>query len=70
MFAWRRSALNRRVVVNLKTGKAFDATLFAKRSRILVLKGAKLLELGREPVAIDGDVIVELGNVDFVQVTG
>lgn len=67
MFAWRR-ALNRPVLVNLKTGKAFDATLFAKRGPILVLKSASLIEPGREAVKVDGDVIVERSNVDFVQV--
>lgn len=69
MFAWRRSALNRRVVVNLKTGKVFDGVLFAKRGPILIIKGAKLLEAGRDPVTVDGDVLIERSNVDFVQVT-
>ena len=68
MFAWRRSALRRRVLVNLKTEKAFRGVLFAKRGLLLVLKDVELLEAGREPVRIDGDVLVERPNVDFVQV--
>lgn len=68
MFAWRRAALRRRVLVNLKTDKALDGILFAKRGSILVLKMTKLHESGRPPVALDGDVIVERANVDFMQV--
>lgn len=68
MFAWRRTALRRRVLVNLKTEKAFRGVLFAKRGPLLVLKDVELLEAGREPVRLDGDVLVERPNVDFVQV--
>jgi hypothetical protein len=68
MFAWRRSALRRRVLVNLKTEKAFRGVLFAKRGPLLVLKDVELLEAGRDPVRIDGEVLVERANLDFVQV--
>lgn len=68
MFAWRRSALRRRVLVNLKTEKAFRGVLFAKRGPLLVLKDVELLEAGRDPVRIDGDVLIERANLDFVQV--
>jgi small nuclear ribonucleoprotein (snRNP)-like protein len=68
MFAWRRSALRRRVLVNLKTEKAFRGVLFAQRGPLLVLKDVELLEAGRDPVRVDGDVLVERSNVDFVQV--
>lgn len=68
MFGWRRAALRRRVLVNLKTDKALGGVLFAQRGPILVLKNAELHESGRPPVALDGDVIVERSNVDFLQV--
>ncbi len=68
MFAWRRTALRRRVVVNLKTDKAFRGILFSAPGPLLVLKEGELLEAGREPVKIDGDVVLEKGNVDFLQV--
>lgn len=68
MYAWRRTALRRRVLVNLKTDKALEGVLFAKRGPILILKSAKLHEAGRPGVELDGDVIVERGNVDFLQV--
>ena len=68
MFPWRRTAIRRRVIINLTTDKAFAGVLYAKRGQIFVLKDAKLLESGREPVKMDGEVVVESRNIDFVQV--
>jgi small nuclear ribonucleoprotein (snRNP)-like protein len=67
MLAWRRTALNRRVLVNLKTDKAVRGVLVAQRGPILILKDAELLEAGRDPVRLDGDVIIERSNMDFAQ---
>lgn len=68
MFAWRRTASRRRVLINLKTDKAFRGVLWARRGPLLVLKGPELLEGGRQPVAMDGEVVIERANVDFLQV--
>lgn len=67
MFWWRRTALRRRVVVNLED-KAFRAVLWAKRGPLLVLRDVELLEAGREPQAMDGEVVVERTRVEFIQV--
>lgn len=66
--AWRRWPLYRRVLVNLDDGRAFDAVLFAQRGPLLVLRDARLIEPGTEPVAVDGEVIVERPRVAFIQV--
>jgi small nuclear ribonucleoprotein (snRNP)-like protein len=69
MFAsWRRVALHRRVLVNLKTDKALRGVLFDQRGDVLVLKDTVLLEPNADPVRIDGDVVVERANIDFVQI--
>lgn len=68
MFAWRRTALGRKVSVSLKTDKAIAGVLVYRRGTLLILKGARLHEGGRDPVLLDGDVIVDRSNVDFVQV--
>lgn len=68
MFAWRRTAARRRVLVNLKTDKAIAGVLWAKRGNLLVLRNAELLEGGRPPVKLDGEVVFERSNVDFLQV--
>lgn len=70
MFAWRRTAVRKRVLVNLTTEKAFRGVLWARRGPLLVLRGAELLEAGRAPVPMDGEVVVERHRVDFVQVLG
>jgi len=70
MFAWRRTALRRRVLVNLRTEKAFRGVLWAKRGPLLVLKEVEMLEAGREPLKLDGEVVIERANVDFLQVLG
>ncbi|WP_432027452.1 hypothetical protein [Streptomyces sp. 1222.5] len=67
MFAWRRTALRKRVVVNL-SDKAFAGVLWAKRGPLLVLRDAELLEPGREPQRIDGEVVIERARVEFTQV--
>ncbi|MGW5928072.1 hypothetical protein ACWF2L_17750 [Streptomyces anulatus] len=66
-FPWRRTAVHRRVVVNL-ADKAFDAVLWAKRGPLLVLRDVKLLEAGREPQQIDGEIVIERTRVEFMQV--
>lgn len=66
-FPWRRTAVRKRVVVNL-ADKAFSGILWAKRGPLLVLRDVKLLEAGREPQPVDGEVIVERARVEFMQV--
>lgn len=67
MFWWRRTAVRKRVVVNLPD-KAFRGVLWAKRGPLLVLRDAELLEAGRPPQALDGEVVVERSRVEFIQV--
>lgn len=67
MFAWRRTAVHKRVVVNL-ADKAFTGVLWAQRGPLLVLRNAELLEAGRDPQPVDGEVVVERARVEFTQV--
>lgn len=67
MFAWRRTAVRKRVVVNL-SDKAFSGVLWAKRGPLLVLRDAELLEAGREPQRVDGEIVIERSQVEFIQV--
>ncbi|MCC9154897.1 hypothetical protein LZP81_30840 [Streptomyces parvulus] len=67
MFAWRRTAVRRRVVVNL-ADKAFTGILWAKRGPLLVLRDAELLEAGRPAQPVDGEVVIERSKVEFTQV--
>lgn len=69
MFWWLRTAVRRRVVVNL-ADKAFDGVLWAKRGPLLVLRDVTLMEPGAEPQKLDGKVIVERRQVEFIQEPG
>lgn len=67
MFAWRRTAVRKRVVVNL-ADKAFTGVLWAKRGPLLVLRDVEILEAGRAPQRVDGEVVIERSKVEFTQV--
>lgn len=70
MFAWRRTAVRRKVIVNLLSGEAFSGVLWARRGPLLVLRNAELLEQGASPTPVDGEVVVERSRVSWVQVAG
>ena len=57
----------RRVVVNLKTGRAIDGLLVRKDGPLVFLKNSVLLEEGSEPAAIDGEAVVHAAEIDFIQ---
>ncbi|MEV5680973.1 hypothetical protein [Streptomyces sp. NPDC052179] len=65
--AWRRLAVRRRVVVNL-ADKAFSGVLWKQRGPLLVLRDVQLLEAGRAPQPVDGEVVIERTRVEFTQV--
>lgn len=67
MFAWRRTAVRKRVLVNL-ADKAFSGILWAKRGPLLVLRDVQLLEPGRAAQPVDGEVVIERARVEFTQV--
>jgi len=58
----------RRVIVNTKTDKAFRGVLWRKRGGYLVLREAELLKGRGETTLMDGEVVIESSNVDFIQV--
>ena len=60
----------RRVIVNTKTDRAFRGVLWQKRRGYLVLRNAEMLKPRGETVTVDGEVVIDRGNVDFVQVIG
>jgi hypothetical protein len=66
----RRLMVRRRVLVNMRSGSAITGLLWARRGRTLVLKSAELLEQGSAPVVMDGDVIVDRDQVEYVQAAG
>ena len=60
----------RTVVVNTRTEKAFRGVLWRSRRRHLVLRNAELVGPRGERTPVDGEVVIDRSNVDFIQVTG
>jgi hypothetical protein len=67
MFAYRRTAVHHRVVINL-ADKAFRGVLWAQRGPLLVLRDAELLLGGAAPSRLDGEVVIERAKVEFIQI--
>jgi len=59
---WRRW-----VVVNLKSGQAVAGYLVRHHGPLLFLRSAQLHEPGTDPVDIDGEIIIDRAEVDFIQ---
>lgn len=58
----------RRVIVSTKTGTSFRGLLWRRRRGYLVLRKAQLLKARGEVVPMDGEVVIDVANIDFVQV--
>ena len=58
-----------KVVVTLKTGESFAGVLWSSDKRALVLRNSTALGVGenRADVSVDGEVIVLLADVAFIQ---
>ncbi len=65
----RRLLFGRRVILNLTTGRSFRGVVFELRGPLVVLRNAELLEEDRV-VPVEGTVVVERSQVEFVQVLG
>ena len=65
---WRRWPIYSRVLVNLEDGRAFNGILYRRRGPLLTLRDAQLIEPGNEPVAVDGEVLIERSRISFIQV--
>jgi len=58
----------RQVVVNTRTDHSFRGVLWRRRRGYLVLRNAEMLRRGEGPLPLDGEVMIESLNVDFIQV--
>jgi small nuclear ribonucleoprotein (snRNP)-like protein len=58
----------RRVIVTTKTERSFRGVLWARKGGYLVLRNAEMLRAKGERVPVDGELVIEAANVDFMQV--
>jgi hypothetical protein len=56
----------RRAIVNLKTGRSFEAVIWSSRGRYLALRDASLLT-GQMQQKVDGEVVIAKADIEFVQ---
>jgi small nuclear ribonucleoprotein (snRNP)-like protein len=66
LLAWRRLRA-KRVVVNLKSGRALDGLLVRRSADLLFLRNATVMEPGAEPARLDGEAVIARADVDFIQ---
>jgi hypothetical protein len=59
-----------RGIVALKDGTSIRGVIWARRGEYLVLRNAEMLRSKGETVAIDGEVAIPAGNVQFLQIVG
>ena len=64
----RRTGARRRVLVQMKSGRAFTGVQWQRRRDLLVLRGTEMLEPGNQPQSMDGDVILDRVEIEYVQV--
>ena len=62
----------KRVIVNLKGAEApaFRGVLWQRRGGYLVLRDAQMLRPRIEAVTMDGEVLIPVANIEFLQVIG
>lgn len=60
----------RQVIVNTRTDRAFRGVLWRRRWGYLVLRNVEMLRERGEAMPMDGEVVIEASNVDFIQVVG
>lgn len=67
MYPFRRFVVRRRVVVNLLSGKAVEGVVVEHDGPLLVVADARLHEPGVQPHGVDGHVVIERSQIDFIQ---
>ena len=58
----------RTVIVNLKSGTAFRGVVWRRRGPFIILKNAELLKDQAGGNRLDGEVLVERDDIEFIQV--
>ena len=69
LFWWRPPCLLRRVIVNVTSeAAAFEGVLWASRGAWLTFRDVKAMAEGKEPTAMEGEMVIHRDKVSFLQV--
>jgi hypothetical protein len=67
LYVWQvEPRKRRRAIVNLKSGRSFEAVIWSSRGRYLALRDASLLT-GQMQQKVDGEVVIAKTDIEFVQ---
>lgn len=58
----------RRVICETKTGKTFRGVLWRKSGPLLVLRDVQMLFEGGAVAEVDGEIVIERTNINWLQV--
>jgi small nuclear ribonucleoprotein (snRNP)-like protein len=67
---YNKLKFSNKVLVNLKTNKAFKGVLTEEKGKVIVLNDVELIEPNTESVKMAGSVLIEKENIDFIQIIG
>jgi hypothetical protein len=72
MMLFDRYPTLKRVIINCKgqDAPAFRGVLWQRRGGYLVLRDAQMLRPRMEAVVMDGEVLIPVANIEFLQVLG
>ncbi len=65
----RLGLVKNKVIINMKSGNAFEGILWDQAGSLIVLRHARLLSPQSPPVDVDGEVIIERSDIEFIQLT-
>lgn len=67
LFKKRSTLEQRKVLINLLSGNAIGGVCVHEGRDTITVRGATLHEPDAEPVAADGEILIDRINVDFIQ---
>jgi small nuclear ribonucleoprotein (snRNP)-like protein len=70
VFDFRRTLTRKKVVINLHSSRAFVGILWAQRGPLVVLRNVTMHEPGAAPAPVDGEIVIERDQIEFIQITG
>lgn len=65
---FERYPVLRQVIVNTRTDRAFRGVLWKQRRGYLILRNAEMLRAKGEVTPMDGEIVIQADNIDFIQV--
>lgn len=67
----KHPGLNKQVLVSLFSGNAVSGVLVSTPGNLMILRGCAIHDVDAlSPSPADGEIVIDLANVDYVQIVG